>query len=116
MLVDRADRVGASWSSRYDRLKLNTGRQFSHLPGRPFPHGTPLFPTRDDVVDHLERHAHEVGIDILLNTAVTRIDRSHGGWRLTTSNGDLNASQVVVATGYLQSWLSTTFAAAATMW
>ena len=101
VLVDRADRVGASWSSRYDRLKLNTGRQFSHLPGRPFPPGTPLFPTRDDVVDHLERHAHEVGIDILLNTAVTRIDRNRGGWRLTTSNGDLNASQVVVATGYL---------------
>ena len=101
VLVDRADRVGASWSSRYDRLKLNTGRQFSHLPGRPFPHGTPLFPTRDDVVDHLERHAHEDGIDILLNTAVTRIDRNHRGWRLTTSDGDLNASQVVVATGYL---------------
>ena len=101
VLVDRADRVGASWSSRYDRLKLNTGRQFSHLPGRQFPHGTPLFPTRDDLVDHLERHAHEDGIDILLNTAVTRIDRNQGGWRLTTSDGDLNASQVVVATGYL---------------
>ena len=101
VLVDRADRVGASWSSRYDRLKLNTGRQFSHLPGRPFPPGTPLFPTRDDLVDHLERHAHEDGIDILLNTAVTRIDRNQGGWRLTTSDGDLNASQVVVATGYL---------------
>ena len=101
VLVDRADRVAATWRSRYDRLKLNTGRQFSHLPGRPYPEGTPLFPTRDDVVDHLERHAHEDGIDILLNTAVRRIDRNHGGWRLTTSNGDIDASQVVLATGYL---------------
>jgi len=101
LLVDRADSVAATWRSRYDRLKLNTGRQFSHLPGRPYPQGTPLFPTRDDVVDHLDRHAHEDGIDILLNTAVTRIDRNHRGWRLTTSDGDLNASQVVVATGYL---------------
>jgi cation diffusion facilitator CzcD-associated flavoprotein CzcO len=100
VLVDRADDVAASWRSRYDRLKLNTGRQFSHLPGRPYPQGTPLFPTRDDVVEHLERHAHEDGIDLLLGTTVTRIDHNHGRWRLTTSNGDLNASQVVVATGY----------------
>lgn len=101
VLVDRADHVGSSWSSRYDLLRLNTGRQFSHLPGRPYPRGTPLFPTRDDVVEHLKRHAHESGIDLLLNTAVSRIDRYHGRWRLTTSNGDLNALQVVVATGYL---------------
>ena len=101
VLVDRADNIGATWRSRYDRLKLNTGRQFSHLPGRSYPRGTPLFPTRDDVVDHLQRHAHEDGIDILLNTAVTRINRNRGGCRLTTSNGDLNASQVVMATGYL---------------
>jgi cation diffusion facilitator CzcD-associated flavoprotein CzcO len=101
VLVDRADCVAAAWRSRYDRLKLNTGRQFSHLPGRPYPQGTPRFPTRDDLVDHLERHAHEDGIDIILNTAVRRIDRNHGGWRLTTSNGDINASQVVLATGYL---------------
>jgi cation diffusion facilitator CzcD-associated flavoprotein CzcO len=101
LLVDRADSVADTWRSRYDRLKLNTGRQFSHLPGRPYPQGTPLFPTRDDLVDHLERHAHEEGVDLLLNTAVTRIDRNHGGWRLTTSDGEINASQVVVATGYL---------------
>jgi cation diffusion facilitator CzcD-associated flavoprotein CzcO len=101
VLVDRAHRVGASWRSRYERLRLNTGRPFSHLPGRPYPRGTPLFPTRDDVVDHLERHAHEDGIDVLLNTAVTRIDRGDGGWRLTTSNGGFNTKQVVVATGYL---------------
>ena len=52
LLIDRADRVGSSWRSRYDRLKLNTGRPFSHLPNRPYPKGTPMFPTRDDVVAH----------------------------------------------------------------
>ena len=37
LVVDRAAEVASSWRTRYDRLKLNTGRQFSHLPGRPFP-------------------------------------------------------------------------------
>jgi cation diffusion facilitator CzcD-associated flavoprotein CzcO len=32
LLIERADHVGASWRGRYDRLKLNTGRPFSHLP------------------------------------------------------------------------------------
>lgn len=101
LLIDRADAVAASWRGRYDRLRLNTGRQFSHLPGRPYPKGTPLYPTRDQVVAHLDRHAREDGIDLRLNTTVERIDRRTVGWRLTTSDGDLDARHVVVATGYL---------------
>ncbi len=62
LLVDRADHVGSSWKARYDRLKLNTGRRTSHMPNRPYPKGTDVFPTRDQVVEHLDRHAHEDGI------------------------------------------------------
>lgn len=100
LLVDRADDVAASWRSRYDRLTLNTGRQFSHLPGRPYPKGTPLYPTRDEVVAHFERHARERGIQLGLGTTVERIDKRARGWRLTTGNGDIDARHVVVATGY----------------
>jgi len=100
LLIDRAPEVAASWRSRYDRLKLNTGRQFSHLPGRRYPRGTPTFPARDHVVEHLDRHAHEDGIDLRLHTRVERIDPCARGWRLTTSTGDVDARNVVVATGY----------------
>ena len=40
------------------------------------------------------------GIALRLGTAVQRIDRHDGGWRLTTSTGDIDGVQVVVATGY----------------
>lgn len=99
LLIDRADQVGASWRGRYDRLKLNTGRPFSHLPNRPYPKGTPMFPSRDDVVAHLDRHAREDGIELKMNTDVTRIDRGPRGWRLATSDGELDAQQAVVAIG-----------------
>jgi hypothetical protein len=102
LLIDRAD-VGASWRRRYDRLKLNTGRPFSHLPGRPYPKGTPMFPTRDQVVAHLDRHANQDGIELRLNTPVDRLDSRPGGWLLRTSVGDIDARQVVVATGYMHS-------------
>ncbi len=99
LLIDRADEVGSAWRSRYDVLKLNTGRPFSHLPNRPYPKGTSMYPSRDDVIAHLDKHAREDGIELRLGTAVDRIDRHPGGWRLTTSADDINARQVVVATG-----------------
>ena len=99
LLIDRCDHVGSSWRGRYDRLKLNTGRPFSHLPNRPYPKGTAMFPTRDDVVAHLDRHARESGIELRLATEVTRIDRLATSWRLETSTGGINARQVVVAIG-----------------
>jgi cation diffusion facilitator CzcD-associated flavoprotein CzcO len=100
LLLDRAAHVGASWHTRYDRLRLNTGRQFSHLPGRKYPKGTPTFPTRDQVIEHLDKHAREDGIELRLETTVERIDRRNGGWKLATDSGDLEVRQVVVATGY----------------
>ena len=101
LLIDKAGAIGSAWRGRYDRLKLNTGRPFSHLPNRPYPKGTPMFPSRDDVVAHLDRHAREDGIDLRLGTVVDRIDRTDGGWRLITSTGGIEARYVVVATGYL---------------
>lgn len=53
LVIDRAESVAASWRTRYDRLRLNTSRTLSHLPGRRFPKGTPMFPTRDQFIDHL---------------------------------------------------------------
>jgi cation diffusion facilitator CzcD-associated flavoprotein CzcO len=99
-IVDRADAVGTAWRSRYDRLKLNTWRANSHLPDRPFPKGTPTFPSRDQVVEHLERHAAEDGIEYQFGTEVERIERDASGWLVRTRKGDVRTRQVVVATGY----------------
>jgi cation diffusion facilitator CzcD-associated flavoprotein CzcO len=102
LVLDQADEVASSWRTRYDRLRLNTCRPYSHLPGRRFPRGTPMFPSRDELVAHLERHAHEDGIDLQLGTRVDRIARSNGSWALETSGGEIRAPQVIVATGYEQ--------------
>ena len=105
LLVDAADEVGSSWRSRYDRLRLNTCRPFSHLPDRPFAKGTPMFPSRDQVIEHLEHHAHEDGLDLQLGTRVNRIDAHDDGWLVHTSAGEIRAPQVAVATGYENSRL-----------
>ncbi len=102
LVLDQAGSVGSSWRGRYDRLRLNTCRPFSHLPARRFPKGTPMFPTRDELVAHIERHAYEDGIDLQLGTRVERIDRDDPDWVLQTSAGEVRAPQAVIATGYEQ--------------
>lgn len=99
-VFDEADKVASSWRSRYDALRLNTWRRFSQLPDRPFPKGTPKFPSRDELIEYLERHATEDGLDLRLGTRVERLRRDAGGWQVATSAGDLHARQLVVATGY----------------
>jgi cation diffusion facilitator CzcD-associated flavoprotein CzcO len=100
VVVDQAERVASSWRARYDRLRLNTCRPLSHLPGRRFGRGTPMFPTRDQVVEHLERHASDERIGLRLGAAVQRIARDDGVWAIETSGGGLRAPQVVIATGH----------------
>ena len=102
VVLERGDGVGAAWRSRYDRLRLNTGQRYSHLPKRPYPKGTPVFPTRDQIVSHLEEHAGERGIELRLNTPVERVvRRKPTGWGVLTPDGIVGAAHVVVATGYL---------------
>jgi cation diffusion facilitator CzcD-associated flavoprotein CzcO len=99
IVLDAADRVASSWRSRYDSLRLNTWRGFSHLPGRPYPKGTPIFPSRQELIGHVERHAGEDGMEVRLGTRVERIEQGAGDWVVQTDAGELRASQVIVATG-----------------
>ncbi len=100
LVIDRAGQVGSSWRSRYDRLCLNTGRQFSHLPKRPYPQGTPTYPTRDQVIAHLEQHATDGGIELRLGCSTERIEQGTDGWRVITPDAAIEAPHVVMATGY----------------
>ena len=109
LVVDRAGAVGASWRGHYDRLHLHTVRWLSHLPGYRFSRRHGRWISRDGVVRYLEGYVRHHRLDVLLETAVERVDRAGDGWVLRTSGGDLEADHVVIATGYnhtpfLQDW------------
>jgi cation diffusion facilitator CzcD-associated flavoprotein CzcO len=99
-VLDRANAVASSWRGRYDRLRLNSSRPFSKLPGERYVRGTPIFPSRDQVVSYLEGYATRNRIEVRLGTRLERIDRGDHGWLLHTSAGLLTADQVIVAAGY----------------
>jgi cation diffusion facilitator CzcD-associated flavoprotein CzcO len=99
-VLERADHVASSWRSRYDRLRLNSSRPFSKLPGERYVPGTPMFPSRDEVVAYLEGYAKRNRIEVRLGTRLERIDRAGERWLLQTSAGQVAADHVIVAAGY----------------
>jgi cation diffusion facilitator CzcD-associated flavoprotein CzcO len=100
LVIDEADQVASRWQTRYDRLRLNSSRPTSHLPGRRYPKGTPMFPTRDQVVEHIQRQARDAGLELLLGTQARRLARRNGDWTVETGTGEIDSRQVVLATGY----------------
>jgi putative flavoprotein involved in K+ transport len=100
LVVERSDRVGVSWRSRYDDLRLNTLGWMSRLPGLRPGWGPRGFPARDRFVEYLERYAEHHRLEIQFETEVGRLDRERGAWRLDTSRGSLRSRFAVIATGY----------------
>ncbi|HET6627723.1 MAG TPA: NAD(P)/FAD-dependent oxidoreductase [Nocardioidaceae bacterium] len=99
LLVDAAPEVGHSWRTRWDSLKLFTPAQYAGLPGTDFPAVADCYPTKDQVADFLAVYAERHSLPILTSTRVNRLEPHHGGFAAHTTQGVLNARQVVVATG-----------------
>jgi putative flavoprotein involved in K+ transport len=99
-VLERSDRVGSSWLSRYDALRLNTLRWMSDLPGYPCERRCGSFPSAADWAGYLERYARHHELDVRLGVQVERIDMGVLEWTLHTSAGRMTAPAVVVATGY----------------
>ncbi|MEU1185575.1 NAD(P)/FAD-dependent oxidoreductase [Streptomyces sp. NPDC005820] len=103
VVVEKADRVGASWSRHYDRLHLHTTRRLSALPGLKIPRRFGRWVTRDNVVRYLEKYAEVHELEIVTGVEVSRIERTPDGtgWLLHATGGrELTGAAVVVATGY----------------
>jgi putative flavoprotein involved in K+ transport len=102
VVLERSERVGASWRGHYDRLHLHTTRRLSGLPGLAMPRRFGRWVARDDVVRYLEKYAEVHELEIVTGVEVSRIERSADGtgWLLHATGGrELTGRAVVVATG-----------------
>jgi Predicted flavoprotein involved in K+ transport len=104
LVLDKADRVGASWSTHYDRLHLHTARGLSHLPGQRIPARFGRWVARDDLLAYFADYARRHRLDVRLGVTATEVERAEDGWSVAWRRGDergrIEADIVVVATGY----------------
>lgn len=97
LVLEAGPEPGAAWRDRYDRLRLHTPRLLSGLPGLRIPRRYGRWVRRDDLLDYLRDYAAEHDLDVRLNCRVERLEPS---WTLHTTDGQIEAEHVVVATGY----------------
>src|ERR1700744_5689675 len=99
LVVDKASAPAMSWRNRYDNFRLNTNGYLSHLPGQRIPLSAGRWPTKEDMVGYFDSYVRQQDISLALSSEVNRIERASEGWRVDTSQGDIAASAIVLATG-----------------
>ncbi len=99
VILEAAARVGASWRSRWDSLRLFTPAKFNGLPRVPFPAEAFSFPTKDETADYLEAYAARLQLPVRTGTRVERLARDGGRFALEAGSQEYTCDRVVVATG-----------------
>ncbi len=100
ILLERADAVGQTWRSHYERLHLHTVRNHSGLPFYAFPESAGKYPSRQAVVDYLDAYARHFDIQPRYGEEVTSIRKANGAWETVTEKDGYLSECVVIAAGY----------------
>lgn len=103
VVLERA-RIGEFWRGRWESFCLVTPNWATQLPRQPYDGDDPDgFLPRDEIVAYLEGYAAGLDAPIREGIEVESLDPAPGGgFELRTSDGDLRAGSVVVATGAYQ--------------
>jgi putative flavoprotein involved in K+ transport len=105
-LVLERSRIAERWrSERWDGLKFQFPNWSVRLPDFPFPHTEPdAFAATDEIVKFIEAYADFVAPPIRCGVEVTRLSRRDdgSGFIAETTDGPIEAGNVVVATGPYQ--------------
>ncbi|MCA0938276.1 NAD(P)/FAD-dependent oxidoreductase [Salipiger pacificus] len=104
-LVLEKSRIAERWrSGRWDSLVANGPAWHDRFPGMEFDGDGEAFPGKDTVADYFERYAAKHGAPIRCGVEVTKVRRLDGrvGFRVETSEGVIEARNVVSATGPFQ--------------
>jgi putative flavoprotein involved in K+ transport len=99
VILDASDRVGDSWRSRWDSLRLYSPAMRDGLPGMPFPAHRTSYPTKDEMGDYLEAYAARFELPVRSGAAVDALTKEQGRYVATVGDRHYEADNVVVATG-----------------
>ncbi|WP_373058634.1 flavin-containing monooxygenase [Zunongwangia sp. H14] len=99
LLVDKEERIGASWLNRWDSLTLFTPSEFNNLPGMNFPAPKGYYPSKEEVAEYFKAYAEEYNFPIQFNTLITEITGENNFFLLKSPQGNLRAKNVIIGTG-----------------
>ncbi len=90
LVVDRHERVGDNWRTRYHSLALHNSTEVNHLPYMPFPPSWPRYLPKDMLADWFEAYAWAMEINFWTSTELASgtYDESTGTWNAVVRNAD----------------------------
>ncbi|HET9325938.1 MAG TPA: FAD-dependent oxidoreductase [Candidatus Eisenbacteria bacterium] len=97
VILESHPRIGDSWRTRWDSLRLFTPARFNGLDGLKFPAPPYAFPTKDEMGDYLEAYAGHFKLPVRTGTRVERLSREGDRYVVNAGGKRLEASHVVVA-------------------
>jgi len=103
-VVLERDRVAQAWRARWDSFTLVTPNWTLALPGQPYDGEEPEgHVSRDAIVDYMQSYADRHAAPVREGVGVDELGSGRGRpFRLSTTDGDLEADAVVVCTGAFQ--------------
>lgn len=99
VILEAHPRVGDTWRTRWDSLRLFTPARFSSLPGMPFPMDRWAFPTGHEMADYLDTYANRFNLLVRTSARVQSVTRRDSGFVVDTGSDSYRATNVVVASG-----------------
>lgn len=96
-ILDANERVGDAWRNRWDSLRLFTQAFMNGLPGKSFPGSRNAFVGKNEVADFLEEYAAEMDLPVQSGVRVHRLSNQGDVFTLETTEGSLQARNVIVA-------------------
>jgi putative flavoprotein involved in K+ transport len=103
IVLEREDHVAGAWRNRWDSFTLITPNRMLRLPGAKYQGDNPDgFLSREEVVNYFEKYADDYQLPLRYSVQVISIESTDDGYLLKTNDGELEAANVVVATGFFQ--------------
>jgi putative flavoprotein involved in K+ transport len=102
VILDANERIGDSWRSRWDSLRLYSPAFRDGLPGMPFPAPRNAYPTKDEMGDYLEAYATRFELPVRSGAPVDTLTSENGHYIANARDERFEADNVIVATGVFQ--------------
>lgn len=105
VVLEANDRVGDTWRSRYDSLRLYSPARYDGLPGLAFPLPRNVYPSGHQMADYLESYAAHFELPIRTGVAVDSLrpaDGENDAYLITAGDRTFETKQVVIAAGFFR--------------
>lgn len=102
VILDASKRIGDSWRTRWESLRLFTPAKYDGLAGMPFPASPNYFPSKDEMADYLENYAHHFNLPVRSGMRVEGLSREGKKYCVRAGGQHFQAEHVVVAMSSFQ--------------